>query len=130
MQKKETVQKYLILLIGLFFMGMGVALTKCAELGLSTISSVPNVMSIKFKAVSMGSWLSIWNCVMIIVQILILRKEFSVMQLLQIPVSFVFGFWCVAVYTYCFGFIHIEAFDVGSRSCRFGLWNLTYSDIG
>lgn len=93
MEKFETVKKYTILVAGLFFMGLGVALTKCAGLGLSTISSVPNVLSIKFSFMSLGSWLAFWNYVMIAVQILILRRGFKLVQLLQIPVSFVFGYF-------------------------------------
>ncbi len=47
-------------------------------------------------------WLIIWNCVLILGQILILRKDFKLIQLLQVPLSFVFGYftdfgmWCVS----------------------------------
>lgn len=81
---------------------MGVAFTKSGELGVSPISSVPNVMSIKFENISMGNWLIIWNCILILGQIVILRKEFQIIQLLQVPLSFIFGYftdfgmWCVS----------------------------------
>lgn len=39
----------------------------------------------------MGSWLIIWNCVLIIGQIAVLRKKFQPIQLLQIPLSVLFG---------------------------------------
>ena len=39
---------------GLFITALGVALTKRAELGISPISSVPNVLSYRFLALTLG----------------------------------------------------------------------------
>lgn len=89
-------------IIGLFFSALGVAVTKSGELGVSPISSVANVLSERFTALSMGAWLMIWNCILIAGQALILRKKFRPFQLLQIPVAFLFGYftdfglWCVS----------------------------------
>ncbi len=84
---------YIILMVGTFFMGLGIALTKCSELGVSTVSSVPNVLSIRFTEMSLGTWSTLFNCIMILAQVLILRKDFKAKYLLQIPVSIIFG-WC------------------------------------
>lgn len=92
-EQKVLVKKYILLIIGLFFSGVGIAFTKHGELGVSPISSVANVMSLKFSFFTMGSWLIIWNCVLILGQIIILRKDFKVYQLLQIPLSFLFGYF-------------------------------------
>ena len=93
MSKKETAKRYILAVIGLFFAALGVAITKHGELGVSPISSVANVLSIRFPVLSIGSWLIIWNCVLIVGQILILRKKFKLIQLLQIPLSFLFGWF-------------------------------------
>ncbi len=93
MSKKELAKRYILFIIGLFFAGVGVAFTKHGALGVSPISSVANVMSFKFTFLSMGNWLIIWNCVLILGQILILRKEFKLYQLLQVPLSFLFGYF-------------------------------------
>lgn len=93
MTKKETLKRYILFIMGLFFAAMGVAFTKRGELGVSPISSVANVMSIKFANLSLGTWLIIWNCVLILGQILILRKKFRPIQLLQVPLSFLFGYF-------------------------------------
>lgn len=69
------------------------AFTKHGELGVSPISSVANVMSYKFPSLSLGTWLIIWNCMLIVGQIFILRRKFQLIQLLQIPLSFVFGWF-------------------------------------
>ncbi len=93
MKKKELFLRYLILIIGLFFSAFGVALAKHAELGVTPISSVANVMSYRFRFLSMGNWLIIWNCALIAGQIIILRRNFRLIQLLQIPLSFLFGWF-------------------------------------
>lgn len=102
MSKKEKLKRYILFIISLFFSAMGVALTKHGELGVSPISSVANIMSFKFNSLSLGTWLIIWNCVLILGQIIILRKKFKMIQLLQVPLSFIFGYftdfgmWCVS----------------------------------
>ncbi len=102
MTKKEIFKRYTLFIISLFFSALGVAFTKHGELGVSPISSVANIMSYKFSFLTMGTWLIIWNCVLILGQIIILKKNFQLIQLLQIPLSFLFGYftdfglWCVS----------------------------------
>ena len=91
MSKIELTKRYALFIISLFFAALGVAFTKHAELGVSPISSVANVMNCRFDSLSLGTWLIIWNCVLIIGQIVILRKDFQLIQLLQVPLSFLFG---------------------------------------
>lgn len=93
MSKKELVKRYAVFIVSLFVMAIGVAMTKKAELGVSPISSVANVMSIQFTSLSIGNWLIIWNCVLILGQILFLRKKFQPVQLMQIPLSFLLGYF-------------------------------------
>lgn len=93
MEKKEIFKRYMLFIVSLFFAALGVAFAKSGELGVSPISSVPNVLSLKFTSVSMGNWLIIWNCLLITGQIIILRKNFKLIQLLQIPLSFLFGYF-------------------------------------
>lgn len=93
MTAKETVKRYILFIFCLFFMGLGVALTKHGELGVSPISSVANVLSIKFISLSFGMWLTITNCILLLGQIVLLRRNFKLIQLLQIPLSFLFGYF-------------------------------------
>ena len=92
-------------------MGLGIALTKCAQLGLSTISSVPNVVSIKFSFLTLGMWSSIWNFVMILAQLLIQRKNFKPIGLLQIPVSIIFG-WFTDFGVWAFSYVPTDLYIV------------------
>lgn len=102
MTKKEIFKRYALFIISLFFSALGVAFTKHGELGVSPISSVANIMSYKFSFLTMGTWLIIWNCILILGQIVILKKDFQLIQLLQVPLSFLFGYftdfglWCVS----------------------------------
>lgn len=91
MSKKELTKRYILFISSLFFIGIGIAMAKQADLGISPISSVPCVLSIKFSFLSLGTWLFISNMVMLTAQILILRRRFQLIQLLQIPLSIIYG---------------------------------------
>ena len=93
MNKKEIAKRYVLFIISLFFSALGVAFTKHGELGVSPVSSVANILSYQFDFFSIGVWLIIWNCILILGQILILRRKFQIIQLLQIPLSFLFGYF-------------------------------------
>lgn len=93
MSKKEILKRYLIFTAGLFFSALGIAFTKQGDLGMSTVSSAPYVMSMQFDSISFGMWSTISNCTFVLLQIIILRKNFKPIQLLQIPFSFLFGYF-------------------------------------
>ncbi|MCM1365059.1 MAG: DUF6198 family protein [Faecalibacterium sp.] len=111
MNKKEVAKRYVLFIISLFFSALGVAFIKHGELGVSPISSVANVLSYKFPSLSLGSWLIIWNCLLIIGQIVILRKKFKPIQLLQIPLSFLFG-WFTDIGMRIVSFIPVNTYIV------------------
>lgn len=93
MSKAELAKRYILFIISLFFIGLGIAVTKHAGLGISPISSVANVFSIKFSFISFGTWIFISNMLFLTGQILLLRKNFKLVQLLQVPLSFLFGYF-------------------------------------
>ena len=93
MKRKELVKRYSLFIISLWFSALGVAVTKCGSLGVSCISSVPNVLSLRFTALIIGGWTFVWNTLLVICQIGLLRKNFQKIQLLQIPLSFLFGWF-------------------------------------
>lgn len=89
MKKKELILRYIIDILGVFLIGIGFA--KRADLGISPISSVPNVMSIKFPFFTVGTWLTCWYCFFVLLQLIILRKKFKPIQFIQLPISFLLG---------------------------------------
>lgn len=111
MTKTETTKRYLLFIISLFFSALGVAFTKHGELGVSPISSVANVMSCKFSSLSLGTWLIIWNCILIAGQIAILGRKFQPIQFLQVPISFLFG-WFTDFGMWIVSFIPVNSYPL------------------
>lgn len=120
MSKKELFKRYALFVISLFFSGIGVAFCKKGELGVSPISSVANVLSYRFEFFSMGTWLIIWNCVLILGQIIILRKNFKPLQFLQIPLSFLFGYF-TDFGMWCASFINVNHYIIQLATVLFGV---------
>ena len=114
-KKQEIIKRTFFCILGLFIAGIGVAVTKKGELGVSPISSVANVLSLKYTDLSLGNWLIIWNCVLILGQIVVLRKKFQIFQLLQIPMSFLFGYFTD------FGMWIISSIEVDTYIMRLGM---------
>lgn len=85
------IKRYLLLLAGLAVMAFGVAFSIKASLGTSPISSVPYVVSL-FTSLTVGTATITMHCVFILLQILILRKNYHPIQLMQLPVAFFFGY--------------------------------------
>jgi len=96
-------------------------------LGVSPISSVANVMSIKFPVITLGSWLIVWNCVLIVAQVIILRRNFKIYQLFQIPLSFLFGWftdfgmWIVSFIPVPNYIVRLVMLFVGIAALAFGI---------
>ena len=84
-------KRYLLLLVGLAIMAFGVAFSIKASLGTSPISSVPYAISL-FTPLSVGTATITMHCIFILLQILILRKDYHPIQLMQLPVAFFFGY--------------------------------------
>ena len=92
MSIREIVKRYLFLILGLFVMAVGVALSTRSNLGTSPISCVPYVLSLGLS-MTIGQFTFLMNLVFIIFQILLLRKQFKMIQLLQVLVAFLFSYF-------------------------------------
>ncbi len=88
----ETLKRYIIFLIGLFINALGVSFITKAALGTSPISSIPYTLSLGFSP-TLGQFTIVFSLLLILLQILILRRRFQKIQLLQIPVSILFGYF-------------------------------------
>ena len=87
----SILKRYLLLFAGLMIMAFGVAFSIKANLGTSPISSVPYAVS-QFTSLTVGTATIIMHCVFILLQILILRRNYHPIQLMQLPVAFIFGY--------------------------------------
>lgn len=78
------------MILGLFIMTVGIAISVKAGLGTTPISCLPYVLSLAFP-LSFGAYTFIINCIFVLMQYLILKNRFESYQLLQIPLIFVFS---------------------------------------
>ena len=88
----NKLKRYLLFFAGLFVNALGVSLITKASLGTSPISSIPYVLSLNF-AFTLGNFTIFFSVLLILLQILILRKNFKLEDILQIPVSIAFGYF-------------------------------------
>ena len=88
----EKAKRYLVFLIGLFVNSLGVSLITKANLGTSPISSIPYVLSLNFP-MTLGEFTIFFSLLLIVLQLLILRRNFRLEHLLQIPISVIFGYF-------------------------------------
>ena len=86
-----VLRRYLLLCAGLAIMAFGVAFSIKAGLGTSPISSVPYVVSM-FAPLTVGTATIVMHCIFILLQILILRRQYHPVQLMQLPVAVFFGY--------------------------------------
>lgn len=92
MTKKEFIKRCLIFLVGLFIVSLGISFITKANLGTSPISSIPYVLSLGFKP-TLGEFTIVFSILLIIFQVMLLGKNFKLASLLQIPASFLFGYF-------------------------------------
>lgn len=69
--------------IGLFIMIIGIAISVKSNLGVSPVSSIPYTMTCVW-GIEMGKATILFHCALVILQIVILRKNFKLVDLLQI----------------------------------------------
>ena len=104
----ETLKRYLIFLVGLFVNSLGVSLITKANLGTSPISSIPYILSLNFPF-TLGNFTIFFSILLIILQLIILRKNFKLEHILQIPVSIIFGYF-IDLTMILFSWVNPEAY--------------------
>lgn len=87
---KKWCFRYAWFILGVIINSFGIALITKAALGTSPISSLPYVLSFEFP-ITLGGFTFIMNTFFIIGQIVLLRRNFEMIQLLQMAVNVVFS---------------------------------------
>lgn len=90
MKKNELVRRYVFLLVGLFVNALGVSLITKGDLGTSPITSIPYTLSLGF-APTIGMFTFFMNLLLVVLQAILLKRNFKLSSLLQIPVVFLFS---------------------------------------
>ena len=78
--------------VGLFVMTIGIALSVKSNLGVSPVSSIPYTMTCVW-GIEMGKATILFHIVLVLLQILLLRRKFKPAQLLQVLVGVIFGYF-------------------------------------
>ncbi|MDO5755140.1 MAG: DUF6198 family protein [Tissierellia bacterium] len=90
MNKNNRKKRYLWFLMGIIINAFGIAMITQADMGTSPISSTAYVLSLEYP-LSLGAFTFLLNSIFIFIQILILRRDFPPIQLLQIIVNIIFS---------------------------------------
>lgn len=88
--KTELIKRYIFLLAGLFVNGLGVSFITKAGLGTSPITSIPYTLSLGFTP-TVGMFTLVFNIFLIILQVILLRRNFQLQNLLQLPIITLFS---------------------------------------
>ena len=88
----EKLKRYVVFIGGLFISSLGVSLVTKANLGTSPITAIPYVLSLNFPW-TLGQFTVAFSLLLIALQLIILRRNFKLEHVLQIPVSIAFGYF-------------------------------------
>lgn len=94
MKMKDVIKRYLVFIVGLYFLAAGIVLIVRSALGTTPISSINYVISLN-TPLSLGTCTFIINMILILGQFWLIRKNKSrqdtIEILLQMPFSFIFS---------------------------------------
>lgn len=92
MNDKKIAVRLVSYFLGLFLMTIGIAISVKSNLGVSPVSSIPYTMTCVW-GIEMGRATIIFHAVLVLLQLLMLRKNFRLMNFLQVAVGIVFGYF-------------------------------------
>lgn len=84
--------RYGISTLGLIVVALGVGLSIKSNLGIAPLSCVPTVLSLRWSAISIGTFTWGFNLLFIALQAAILRKDFKWEHVLQVLPILIFGY--------------------------------------
>ncbi len=117
--------QHILLLFSMFFMTFGVALCVRSNLGSGVISSIPMSFTLAGEVGlapgwTIGGYTNVMNVILVVAQILVLRRKFDPVQLFQLIIGFIFGalldinMWLTSYFSYNALFSQIIAQFLGA----------------
>lgn len=88
--KMKKIKKYIVYLISLFIISLGASLSIKANLGTSPLICLPYVSSLITKF-SVGEVMFVFTIIFILIQVILLRKDFEKRQYLQLVIGTIFS---------------------------------------
>lgn len=80
-----------VMMAGITAVAFGIALSRATDLGLGAISTIPGVLNYAIPGITLGTFTFAFNILLVLLQIVILRRRFHAAQLLAIPFLLVFS---------------------------------------
>jgi len=96
MNYPDIFRRYGISTLGLALVALGVALSIKSNLGIAPPSCPPTLLGLKWPALSVGTYIWMFNAFFILCQMLVLGRRFKAEDLMQIPAIILFGYLCDA----------------------------------
>ena len=92
-RKSDTLRRYIIFFLGLLTTSFGVAFVTKATLGTSPIAAIPYSLSLILPVLSLGTWVVLFNLLLVVIQVAIQRKDTNKFQVfLEVIMAFLFGY--------------------------------------
>ncbi|SHI43368.1 Uncharacterized membrane protein YczE [Dethiosulfatibacter aminovorans DSM 17477] len=99
----KIAKKIFVYCLGLFFLALGVTFSIKSQLGISPVNSIPYIWSL-ISGIEQGHLIIVVFSSFILLQIVLLRRKFNPINLLQIVFSTIFGYF-VTLTNYMFVFM-------------------------
>ncbi|WP_291327964.1 cytidylate kinase family protein [Desulfovibrio sp. UCD-KL4C] len=124
MRVRNFTKRAVVFIIGVFIMAIGVTLSVKANLGVSAISCVPYIYSLKYNF-TIGEFTIFMNVFCVLLQIVLLRKNYSLVQLSQFVAIIAFGY-CIDFTMYLLRGIEAYSYVAQAGWCFLGCVALAF----
>ena len=91
LRERLTVRSVIAYLAGLLLLAFGIAASVRSDLGSSPVASVPYMFNL-LSGIELGYTTILWQSFLVLLQFLILRRDFDPWSLLQLITGFLFGY--------------------------------------
>ena len=91
-RKERLIKRVILYVFGLFVLATGVSLTVNANLGISVVNSIPFMVS-EILGTQMGMFVTALLIIFVLIELIILRRNFKLANALEIVPSFLFGYF-------------------------------------
>ena len=135
MKQKLTPSRIFCYLAGMMLLAIGIAASMRSNLGSSPVASVPYSANI-IIGIEMGLATIIWQSFLVLLQFIILRREFSLWTLAQLITGFIFGYfnsfavWLLSFFPDPSGWVmKLLCTAIGFVVGGFGVWLYSSADV-
>lgn len=125
MKYKNIIRRNFYFIIGIIINSFGIAFITRASMGTSAISSLPYVVSLRSAHLSFGQTTFILNMILILLQAVLLKRDFHPVQYLQILVNLLFSS-CIDISMSVLSWLHPSGIVIQTLSLLTGCCILAF----